>query len=37
MKAGIDFETELINIIKQKHIVNTVVDNIELLNNNHDK
>jgi len=37
MKAGIDFEVELINIIKQKHIVNTVVDNITLLNNNHDK
>lgn len=37
MKAGIDFELELINIIKQKHIVNTVVDNITLLNDNHDK
>ena len=37
MKAGIDFEIELINIIKRKHIVNTVVDNIALLNNNRDK
>lgn len=32
MKAGVDFENELIKIIKQKHIVNTVIENITLLN-----
>ena len=34
LQAGIEFENELINIIKQKHIVETVIDNISLLNKN---
>jgi len=38
LQAGIDFENELVSIIKQKHIVNTVIDNIKLLNkDNYDK
>ena len=38
LQAGLDFENELINIIKQEHIVNTVIENIsQLSSSNYDK